>query len=436
MRNKLQSLLLPLLLLLTTQAQALTPIQHWQTDNGARVYFIPANSLPMVDIRVTFDAGAARDGAQPGIGLMTNGMLAEGAGEWDANTISQRFDSVGARFSNSSLRDMSIFTLRSLIRDEQLQPALTTFATVLSAPTFPQAAFERERNNLLLSLRHEKQEPGEIAEKAFYQGLYGDHPYAEPVKGTEQSIKALTTDDLRAHYRRYFVARNAVVAIVGALERAQAETIAEQVTAGLKPGQRAADVPSAAEREQGKTQRITFDSQQSHIWMGQIGISRDDPDYFDLTVGNYILGGSSLISRIGDEIREKRGLAYSAYSYLSPMAAQGPYLFGLQTANKNVDEALGVLRNTVADYVKNGPTGEELTRAKQKLIGGFPLQIDSNSDLVGYLGSIGFYDLPLDYLETYTAKVEAVSVESIRDAFQRRVHPQRMLTVVVGNGND
>jgi zinc protease len=162
---------------------------------------------------------------------------------------------------------------------------------------------------------------------------------------------------------------------------------------------------------------------------------RGDPDYLPLYVGNHILGGSGLVSRISDEVREKRGLSYSAYSYFVPMRVAGPFTLGLQTRNENRAEALAVLRQTLARYVGEGPTDEELLAAKKNITGGFPLNIDSNSDILGYIAMIGFYGLPLDYLDTFNQRVEAVTAAQIRDAFARRVHPERMVTVTVGGGS-
>jgi zinc protease len=413
-------------------AQAVPVIEHWETPNGARVYFVAAPQLPMVDIRVVFDAAAARDGDHPGIGVLTNGLLAEGAGGMDADAIADRFAAVGAKFSNSALRDMSMVSLRSLTDPALLGPALETFTAVLGRPDFPADVLDRERSRMLVALRRDLQSPAKLAEKAFYAALYGDHPYASPVLGTEASLTRLTAADVRAHYQRYFVARNAVVAIVGDLDRAAAERLAQQVTAALKAGERAAPLPPVVPLKQSERAALAHPSTQTHIWHGQVGIARDNPDYVPLYVGNHILGGSGLISRISQEVREKRGLSYSAYSYFSPMRAAGPFVLGLQTANESADEALAVLQQTLAGFVRDGPTAEELAAAKKNITGGFPLDIDSNSDILGFLAMIGYYDLPLDYLATYNAKVEAVTADEVRRVFQRWVDPETMLTVMVG----
>lgn len=425
-------LLAALLLLLTLPLQASPEIQHWRTDNGARVYFVAAPALPMVDVRVVFDAGAARDGDLPGLAMLTNGMLSEGAGGLDADEIAQRFDSLGAVFSNGSYRDMATLGLRSLTRPALLEPALETFALLLNSPDFPADALERVRRQMLTGLQYQEQQPGKIASRAFYRALYGDHPYASQPIGEASSVSRIQRRDLQAFHRRYYVARNAVVAIVGALERPAAEALAQRIVGRLPAGEAAAPLPPAPELQQARREHIDHPSSQTHLLMGQPGVRRGDADYFPLYVGNHILGGSGLVSRISEEVREKRGLSYSAYSYFTPMRAEGPYLLGLQTRNESAEEALRVLRQTLERFRNEGPTAEELRAAKRNITGGFPLKVDSNKDILGYIAMIGFYGLPLDYLDNFNRNIEALTVAQIREAFRRRIHPERMVTITVG----
>lgn len=407
-------------------------IQHWQTANGARVYFYAAPEIPMVDAQVVFDAGAVRDGNKPGLAGMTNGLLNEGAGDLNADAIAQKFDELGARQGNSADRDTASFSLRSLSDPAQLQPAVDLLALILSKPTFPQDAFTRVQNNALVGLQAQKQSPEDITSEAFFKALYGAHPYAQDPSGTEESVKALTVEDLKAFYKQYYVARNAVVAIVGALDRAAAEKLANTLVGALPEGTAAAALPEVAALTQAHEQRIQHPSTQSHVMLGQPGIKRTDADYFALYIGNHILGGNGLVSRISDEIREKRGLSYSAYSYFMPMRERGPYILGLQTRTDKVDEAVKVLRETLEKFVKDGPTAKELEASKKNITGGFALRVDSNKKIAEYLALIGFYGLPLDYLDTFIARMNAVTLAQIKDAFKRRVDPAKMVTVIVG----
>ncbi len=415
-----------------TSAQATPRIEHWTTDNGARVYYVHAPELPMVDIQFIFDGGSARDGGNKGAALLTSALLDQGAGDLDADAIASRLEDVGAQLSTSSHRDMAVVSLRSLSDETLLQPALDVMALILGKPVFPPDSIERERKRVLIALQGQSQSPGKIASKTFFEALYGDHPYASLTLGTEKSVKALTREDLIAHYQQYYVARNAVIAVVGALDRATTEAVVARLSAMLPEGQPAPPLAEVPALQEGREIHIDFPSSQTHVLMGQPGMWRGDPDYFSLYVGNHVLGGSGLVSRISEEVREKRGLAYSAYSYFSPMRQAGPYTLGLQTRNDQRDEALTVLRATLKTFIDKGPTAHELKASKQNITGGFPLRISSNGKIANNLAVIGFYRLPLDYLDTFNDKVEAVTMEQIRTAFQKRIHPDKMVTVTVG----
>jgi zinc protease len=416
----------------STAARALPEIQSWTTEKGAKVLFVEADELPMVDIRLVFDAGSARDGQHSGIASLTNALLGQGAAGLNADEIARGFEQRGAKLGSGSERDMAWLSLRSLTKRKLLQPSVELFAKVVAEADFPAADFKREQQRTLIGLEYQKQKPKTIGSKAFYHDLYGDHPYAEDPSGTSETVEALSAKDLRDFYRRYYVARNATVVIVGDVSRRQAETLAASLADALPEGNKASALPDVPQLDAGKQDFIEYPSTQSHVLMGAPGIRRGDPDYFQLYVGNHILGGGGLVSRISEEIREKRGLSYSAYSYFIPMRREGPYLLGLQTRNDQRDEALTVLRKTVQKFIDKGPTEAELESAKNNIIGGFPLQVASNGKIAEYLAMIGFYDLPLDYLTRFTRNIQDVTVEQIQDAYKRRVHPDRMVTVTVG----
>ncbi|MBK1708747.1 MULTISPECIES: pitrilysin family protein [Marichromatium] len=423
-----------LLLCAAGLVQATPEIQTWETDNGARVLFVAAPGLPMVDLRLAFDAGSARDGARPGLASLTAAMLAQGAGEWDADTIASRLEGVGAEFGSGVDRDIFSVSLRSLTREPALDTALDTLTALLAAPRFPAVDLERVRENRLVALRQQQESPRTQASRAFYRAIYGDHPYAEDPSGTAEGVGAITRDDLVAFHQRYLVGANAVVAIVGALDRAGAERLAERVVGVLPRGEAAPALPEVAALEQAAQRHIAFPSSQTAVLVGQPGMRRGDPDYFALYVGNHILGGSGLVSQLMHEVREQRGLSYSVYSYFLPLDRPGPFLMGLQTRNDQAEQAIAVMRETLERFIAEGPTEDELDAARRNITGGFPLRIDSNGDIVQYLAMIGFYDLPLDHLARFAERVEAVDAAQIRDAFARRVDPERMVLVQVGGG--
>lgn len=430
MRNKFVVLLS--LLVVSNISFAGPKIEQWQTKNGAKVFYVNAPQLPIVDLRIVFDAGSARDADKPGLAALTNSLLDEGTGALNADQVAEQFEGIGAQFGGSSLRDMAVVSIRSLSDKVILDKAIDLFSNVVAKPTFPEASFERNRKAMLVGLKVAKQRPNSIASKTYYKQLYGDHPYAIDGSGTEESLTVMARQDVMDYHKRYYVANNAMVAIVGAVSRADAEKLAERVTSGLVAGEAAPKLAKVKPLAAAITKRIKHKSQQTHILVGQPGMHRGDPDYITLYVGNHVLGGSGLVSRLSDQVREQRGLAYSAYSYFSPMREDGPFTMGLQTKNSQADEALALLNNIIKDYVDNGPTEEELKRSKQNITGGFALRVDSNKKIIGYIAMIGFYGLPLDYLDTFNESVEAVTVDKIKDAFKRRIHPDKLVTVMVG----
>jgi zinc protease len=407
-------------------------IEHWTTSQGARVYFVQAQQIPIVDIRVVFDAGSARDGATPGLALLTNDVMAEGAGGMSADEFSAAMETTGANFGTGALRDMAWVSLRSMADRAYLDPALRLFATALSLPTFADAAVARERNRVLAAIRSREESPEEVAEEAFFAAVFRNHPYATPVLGQAESVAKLDASALKRFHRGHYVARNAVIAIVGALDRNEARRTAEDLVQGLPAGARAQPLDPAPELARAEDITLLHPSEQSHVWVGQPGVSRSDPDYFPLLVGNHVLGGNGFASILMDEIREKRGLSYGVASQFSPLAGRGPFIASLQTGNAQVGEARAKLKELLRDFVADGPTEPALQEAKRNLIGGFPLRISSNGRIVEYVAMIGFYGLPLDYLDTYTDKIDAVASADVKAAFKRRLNPERMVTVTVG----
>jgi zinc protease len=224
---------------------------------------------------------------------------------------------------------------------------------------------------------------------------------------------------------------------VGALTRAQADTLVTGLLARLPQGDCAATpllpvVAEVAPLERAQVITIPFDSAQAHVLMGQPGYKRNDPDFYALTVGNYVLGGGGFVSRLTEEVREKRGLSYSVSSYFSPGRHAGAFTVGLQTRPDQAAQATAVAREVVAKFVAEGPTQADLQAAKDNLIGGFPLLIDSNRKLLGNLANIAWNDLPLDYLDTWTDRIGKVSVAEVKAAFARKLQPEKMVTVILG----
>lgn len=423
-----------LLLAFSASVFAVPDIQHWTTARGGRVYFVATDGLPLVDVRVVFDAGSARDGDKFGLANLTSAMLDTGAGDWNADAIAQRLENVGALLGAGAGRDSAYVTLRSLTHPDKLAVALETVHIVLAHPRFEPRDFEREKNRALMAIKQQGEDPGEIAEIAFMKALYGDHPYAHPTEGLKDTVEKLTREDLVEFHKKTYTVKNGIVVIVGDVQRAAAERMANELLAELPDGEALPALPEPPAKSGPETVKTAYPSEQTHVYAGVPGMKINDPDYFPLYVGNHTLGGSGLVSRIMEEVREKRGFAYNAYSYFIPMRVTGPFQIGLQTKNTQAQEALQVALKTVQDFIEKGPTEKELQASKQNIIGGFVLRLDSNQKLTAEVASIGFFNRPLDYLNTFTSKVQAVTRDDVKRAFKARVDMSKLQTILVGGG--
>ncbi len=421
------------LCVIAAPAYALLPIQHWQTGKGAQVFFVANRDLPMLDVSVDFPAGSAfGTRGKSGLAALTQSLLKLGAGGLSEDEIARRMADVGAQLAGRFDSDRAGLSLRTLSSTAEMKEALDLLARVLQRPAFPAAVLDREKTRIIGAIREADTKPEVIASATFYALTYGDHPYGLRSSGEADTVAALTREDLVGFYHRHYTADRAVVAIMGNVSRREAEVIAEQLTGELPRSGVPASLPDVPRLTRAETRVIAHPASQSHVLVGAPGIRRADPDYFPLFVGNYILGGGGFASRILEEVRQKRGLAYSAYSYFSPTKQPGPFVMGLQTRKDQAGEAIAVVRSTLNDFIAKGPTANELKEAKQNIGGGFPLRIDSNRKILDYLGVIGFYGLPLTYLDDFVPNIEKVTLADIRNAFARHVDPERLVTVIVG----
>ena len=411
---------------------AALPIQHWQSPSGAKVLFIESRDLPILDVSVDFSAGSSTDTLdKSGRAGLTLYLLSLGAGGLSEDQIAKAIADVGAQLGAHFDQDRAGLTLRTLSSARERKQALDIFGRVIQHPEFAASVMEREQARIIAGLQEADTKPDNIADRALMKMLYGSHPYALRGSGEIESVSALRREDLIDFYRAHYSAADAVVSIMGDLSRAEAAAIAESLTKELSP-RKAANILPAVTAPAPETKRISHPATQSHILLAYPGLRRDDPDYFSLLVGNHILGGGGFTSRLMNEIRQKRGLAYSVHSHFSPLKQEGPFEISLQTRKEQSEEALTLTRKILADFVVEGPKEKELKEAKQNIIGSFPLRIDSNKKILGYLTLIGFYNLPFTYLDDYLKAVGNVTVAQIREAFQRRIKPEGMVAVVVG----
>jgi zinc protease len=420
-------------------SHAAIPIAHWTQASGAQVYLVESPAIPMVDVQIDFDAGARRDPKnKPGLANLmaantAYGVKARGtAVALDENGLSDAWADLGASFGGSAGADRLSFGLRTLTYPDLLEKATALAARQLGDAAFPEAPWLRDRPKLMASLKEANTRPATLAGRAFAHAVYGEHPYG--AESTPESLARISAADMRALHAQALRACSAKVSIVGALNRAQADTLVTQLLAYL-PASGCDALPAVAEvapLSAAHEERIAFASAQAHVLIGQPGVKRNTPDFFALTLGNHILGGGGFTARLTEEVREKRGLTYSVYSSFSPGLHAGAFTIGLQTRPDQAQQALALVREVLATFVKEGPTEKELQAAKDNQIGGFALRLDSNRKLLDNVANIAWNNLPLDYLETWTAQVQKLTVEEIRTAFGRALQPDKMVTVLLG----
>ena len=418
---------------------AAIPIAHWTQASGAQVFLVESPAIPMVDVQIDLDAGGRRDPqGQPGLANLMAASTAYGVkargtqAALDENSLSDAWADLGASFGGSAGADRLSFALRSLTYPDLLEKATALAARQLGDPAFPDAPWLRDRPKLVASLKEANTRPATLAGRAFARAVYGEHPYG--VESSEATLGRISAADMRGRHAQALRSCSAKVSIVGALNRAQADALVTQLLAHL-PASGCAALPAVAEvapLAAAHEERIAFASAQAHVLVGQPGFNRNSADFFALTVGNHILGGGGFSARLTEEVREKRGLTYGVYSAFAPGLHAGAFTIGLQTRPDQAEQALALVREVLTRFVAEGPTEQELQAAKDNLIGGFALRLDSNRKLLDNVANIAWNKLPLDYLETWTAQVQKLTVADIRAAFARTLQPQKMVTVVLG----
>ena len=420
-------------------AFAALPIENWTQPSGAQVFLVQSTAIPMVDVQIEFDAGSRRDPADKAglasvtVMMLSKGVKANGANAaLDDNQLSEAWADLGASFSASAGVDRMSFSLRSLTYPDLLGKAVDLAARQMGHPAWPNAIWLREGERIAASIKEANTRPATIAGRTFNQAVYGAHPYGFEM--TETNLAVISVADMQTAYAALVLPCRAKVSIVGAVTKLQADALVTKLLGQLPKSECSLlqVIPEVEPLKQAEDKRITFESAQAHVLIGQPGYKRDDPDFFALLVGNQILGGGGFTSRLTNEVREKRGLTYSVYSGFQPGSHAGAFTLGLQTRPDQAAQAVQVSKEVLAKFVADGPTEVELKAAKDNLIGGFALRIDSNRKLLDNVANIAWNKLPLNYLDVWTQQIDKITTAQIKAAFQRKLQPERMVTVVLG----
>lgn len=416
----------------TQPAVADIDIQHWQTPSGVPVYYVHAPQIPMVDIVLQFDAGHTRSNGKQGIAGLTSSLLNQGAGSLTQEEIIDRFDDIGARFSASADMDKTRVGLRSLRDDDLFDQALQLFITLVSKPDFPVKNFNRAKKQQIAYIKTRDQNIANVRGRTFGQAIYKGHLYGIPGGGTEKTVGSVTREDVVRFHRTYYVRNNMNIVIVGDIERPEAENTARRITDALRSGEKPPPIPPVPPLKKAARIQVDFPSQQTHVIIGQPFIKVGNPDFYALYMGNHILGGSGFGSRLMEEIRVKRGLAYSSGSGFQTRKEAGAFSILFQTRADQADLAQKVAMDTLTDFVNNGPSKEELELARDSILGSLPMRFSSNSSILNAVARITYYELPLDYLAQFKPGIESVTHEDIVAAFRRHIQLDKLVTVVVG----
>ena len=424
-------------------AHAILPIETLDSYKGAKAYLVQTKALPMVDIEISIDAGDRYDPpGKNGLADMTAGLMHYGArgnkGVLSEAQIADEIADLGANIGLSVGDERAIFRIRSLSRKDLRDRAVQLASAMLSAPTYDPKIVEREKQRTIASLLEAETKPEFVLERRFKKSVYGSYPLANAP--TVKTVATVSAADLTQFHKQFYRGDRMIVSIVGDIDRAQANEIVQALLKQIpQSGAPIASLPefmrSPVEPLSQREIQIPFDSQQAHIAMGMTAVTRNNPDYFPLLVGNYILGGGGFVSRLMSEVREKRGLAYSVFSYFAPGKDTGIFQAGLQTKSDQGALALEVMSSTIAQFIADGPTPAELLAAKANLVNGYPLRIDNNRKLLDNVSSIAWNNLPLDTMEIWTKQVEAVTLEQVQAAFQKYLAMDRMKIVVLGAQN-
>ncbi|MBU3600867.1 pitrilysin family protein [Polynucleobacter sp. AM-25C3] len=428
---------------LLPSAQAILPIEKLASIKGAQAYLVQTQSLPMVDIEISIDAGdrydpAAKSGLATVAGQLMNYGVKSDKGLLTEAQIADEIADLGANLGVSVSGERAIMRIRTLSRKDLRDRAVQLASAMLSAPTYDSKILAREKQRMTTALLESETKPESVLDRRFRKSVYGNYPLAN--SPSVQTVANINATDLQQFHKQFYRADRMIVSIVGNVSSTEAAEIVQSLLQRVpQSGPPIAKLPEFERSPvEPLTQReitIPFDSQQAHIAMGMTAVTRSNPDYFPLLVGNYVLGGGGFVSRLMSEVREKRGLAYSVFSYFAPGKDVGIFQAGLQTKNDQATLALEVMSSTIAQFIANGPTQSELDAAKANLMNGYPLRIDNNRKLLDNVSSIAWNNLPLDTMEVWTKQVEAVSLEQVNAAFQKYLAMDRMKIVVLGAKN-
>ncbi len=406
-------------------------IERVVSPAGVEAWLVREPTIPVISVDFAFRGGSALDPAgKEGLAGMVSALLDEGAGPLDSQAFQRRLSDLAISLRFQAGRDTFGGTLRTL--SENREAAFELLKLALTEPRFDGEPVERIRSQLLAGLARSAEDPNDIAGRTWSAALFPDHPYGRPASGTKESIKAIPREDLTAFVTARLARDNLLIGVAGDITAEALAPLLDRTFGGL-PAESVPDtVPETRPKAGGGLIVVEQDIPQSVVVFGHGGVKRDDPDYYAAYAMNYIFGGGGFVSRLNQEVRGKRGLAYSVYTYLQPLEHTGLIVGGVATENARLAESLEIIRAEWRRLREGGVTDEELANAKRYLTGSFPLRLDNTRKLAGVLVAVQVARLGIDYLDKRNSLIEAVTADDIRRVAKRLIHPDALTFVVVG----
>lgn len=407
-------------------------IERVISEGGIEAWLVEDHSLPIISFQFLFSGGAATDPRdRAGLANMVSGLLDEGAGDLDSQSFQRRLSDESISLSFSASRDNFAGSLKTLTRNRD--EAFDLLRIALTEPRFDPDAVARIRAQILAGIASRTNDPDRIAQQTFWEAIFPGHPYAQPLEGTAESVAAMTEDDLRTFVTRRLARNELIVGVVGDMTADELKILLDKTFGALPERSEAFTIPKVEPAAGGEVIVVQAENPQSRILFGQKGVYRDDPDYYAALVLNHILGGGSFTSRLYNEIREKRGLAYSVYSYLLPLDSAALWLGGAGTENAAVSVSVELVKNQWANLRAFGVSQDELDKAKANLIGSFGLRFDSSSAIAGMLVAVQRRDLGIEFINERNDLIARVTLGDVNRVAARLLDPDALTVVVVGN---
>ena len=407
-------------------------IQHVQSPGGIEAWLVEEHTIPIIAVEIAFEGGSALDPrGKEGVANLLSGLLDEGAGDLDSQAFQARLEELAIRLGFESYRDTFWTSLKTLT--ENRDQAFALLGLALAAPRFDADAVERVREQVLSGLRRDAEDPNDIAGRKFLATAFPYHPYGRPARGTTESVAEITAEDLREAVAQRFATANVTIGVVGDIDAVSLGVLLDRTLGGLPATARTATIAETRPAPVASLSVVRKPVPQSVVRFGMPGLKRSDLDFYAAYLMNHVLGGGSFTSRLYGEVRERRGLAYSVYSYLSTLDRAGLVMGGVASANERVAEAIEVIRAELLRLREEGITEDELRDAKTYINGAYPLRFDSNTAIAQSLVAIQLEDLGIDYMDRRSSYIDAVTTADIRRVARRLIRPDEMIVVVVGD---